>query len=205
MAASRHEHWQAVYTQKQTNRVSWFERFPGQSIAFIRHTGIKADDAIIDVGAGASTLVDTLLEDGFQDVSCLDLSEKALLTSQKRLQNRRDEVTWLHQDIRYFHSEKSYALWHDRAVFHFLTRASDREKYIDALNRHLQPQGHLIMATFSPDGPQTCSGLEIVQYDADSLLSTLGKGFHLVEDKTHIHRTPAGGEQEFIYCYFIKD
>ncbi len=198
------QHWEAVYQQKQVDEVSWFQPKPTYSLDFISDSGIQPQQAMIDVGGGASTLVDALLDAGYQDVSVLDIAYTALQHAQTRLGERATQVTWLQSDITAFVPPKTYALWHDRAVFHFLLEAADRRRYIEVLHQALQPGGHLVLAAFSPTGPTHCSGLPIVRYDVALLMHTLGAGFQLLSTRQEAHQTPAGKTQDFLYFHLQK-
>jgi len=198
-------HWEKIYTTKATDSVSWFQRHADLSLRFIHGTGIQAGDPIIDVGGGASTLVDDLLADGFTDVTVLDVSGAALAAAQHRLGPRASSVHWLEADITNANlAPDAYTLWHDRAVFHFLTERADREAYVQTLLRSVKPAGHVIVATFAEDGPTQCSGLSVVRYSAEELRTELGQAFALVRHERDSHRTPFGTVQQFIYCHFRR-
>ena len=199
---SRQEHWDGVYRTKPATGVSWYEAHPTKSLALVRATGVRPEDPIIDVGGGASLLVDELLDAGFRDLTVLDVSAAVLESLRKRLGARAESVTLLHQDATAFQPARRYALWHDRAVFHFLVRREERERYVDALRRALSPHGHAIISTFGPAGPERCSGLPIVRYDAGALAAELPSDFRLVESSLSVHRTPAGAQQQFLHCRF---
>jgi len=201
--SERKDHWEHVYEAKSPLEVSWYQKAPTLSLDMIRHTGIDKTSAIIDIGGGASTLVDYLLAEGFSNISVLDISAKALAHAQQRLGARAEAIRWIVTDITAFASQTAYGLWHDRAVFHFLTDKSDRQAYISILKRSLQPGGHLIMAAFAIGGPLKCSGLDIVQYDADKLCAELGAEFELVEEASELHQTPDARQQKFGYFRFI--
>lgn len=196
------EHWNAVYDRKGPAGVSWFSPHLGTSLALIRQLGLPKSARIIDVGGGAATLVDDLLDDGFTDVTVLDLSERALAASQERLGGRSRSVRWLVGDITTVALDPgAYDVWHDRAVFHFLTGADAREGYVRNALRALVPGGHIIVATFGLEGPEQCSGLDVVRYDADGLHAEFGAPFQKIRSVTESHETPWGSEQEFVYCY----
>ena len=197
-------HWEQIYTEKSPLGVSWHQVKPVVSLQLIQNTRIADDAWIFDVGGGSSTLVDYLLEKGFSKIAVLDISDKALSYTRDRLGDRADLVDWYCEDITSFSPPHRFSLWHDRAVFHFLTDASDRKKYIDVLNASLSENGHLIIAAFSIGGPTKCSGLDIVQYDAEKLTGELGSGFILVEQHHALHPTPSGKQQQFSYFHFIK-
>ncbi len=192
-------HWQKVYQQKQPTGVSWFQTEPFISLDLISHCGLGCADPIIDVGGGASVLVDALLQLGYSRLRVLDISGHALAASRRRLGAEAERVTWVEADITTYAPQEEYALWHDRAVFHFLTDASDRRKYVKALKQALRPGGYLIMAAFAIGGPEKCSGLPIVQYDAPKLLAELGPEFRLLEERRESHVTPEQQIQQFAW------
>lgn len=198
-------HWETVYQQKQPNEVSWFQTHPEYSLDLIKHAGVTQEQAIIDVGGGASHLVDSLLDAGYRDVSVLDIAQAALQHAQARLASRAAQVTWLVSDVLAFAPPQSYALWHDRAVFHFLTNSEDRARYLEVVAAALQTRGHLIIATFAPDGPEQCSNLPVERYDADKLISTLGADFSLLETLSEAHQTPSAKIQHFLYFRLQKN
>ena len=200
----RKAHWQNVYQSKSPLEVSWYQEEPKLSLELIHRTQIARDEAIIDVGGGASVLVDYLQKAGFTNLAVLDISETALDSAKKRLGNSAKSIEWLEVDITQFHPPHQFSLWHDRAVFHFLTEASDRQNYVHALRQGLRQGGHLIIAAFAIDGATKCSGLEIVQYDSNKLSIELGADFELIESVNEIHITPANQEQKFVYFYFTK-
>lgn len=184
--------------------VSWYQKKPALSLRFIHNTQVALDAPIIDVGGGASTLVDCLCDEGYTGVTVLDVSSKALAFARERLGDNANRIEWVENDIIYFKPKHRFSLWHDRAVFHFLTEKADRSNYVSVLKRVLNPGGHLIIAAFAINGPTKCSGLDIVQYDADKLLAELGDGFGLVEVENEVHITPAAGKQKFTYFRFIR-
>lgn len=200
----RKQHWEQVYTQKQPTEVSWFQPRPEISLQFITRCGVAKDQPIIDVGGGASRLVDNLLAEGYSDVSVLDISAAALQHAQQRLGAQAAAVQWIESDATQFQPTRQYALWHDRAVFHFLIEAADRELYRQRLEQGLAKGAHLIIATFALDGPTMCSNLPIQRYSPDSLAAELGTGFALVETMSELHTTPAQKQQSFVYCHFVK-
>jgi len=197
-------HWDTVYEGKADNEVSWYQSKPKLSLSFIRHSGVSRSGSIIDVGGGASLLVDCLVQDGFENITVLDISGAALRVAEKRLGENEKSVDWVEADITQFQCAQTFDLWHDRAVFHFLTQASDRKKYIDLLHKVMKPGGHLIIAAFAIGGPEKCSGLDIVQYDAAKLSRELGETFILVEQANEAHITPGGKMQAFGYYRFKK-
>jgi len=195
-------HWEHIYQTKAPTQVSWYQEHARFSLQYIRNTGIQKTDAIIDVGGGASTLVDDLIADGYQDISILDVSAVALQLACQRLGERAVHVNWIEADITQADlPEQAYDLWHDRAVFHFLTQAIDRQRYIDNVRHAVRVGGHIIVATFAPDGPERCSGLEVVRYSSESLHDEFGGDFEVVDSTRETHHTPFGTEQKFIYCY----
>ena len=198
-------HWEQVYAGKAVNQVSWFQAHPEYSLRLIHATGLDRDAAIIDVGGGASTLVDDLLADGYRDLTVLDLSGTALASARARLGEPAAAVHWIEADITQIElPDRRYDLWHDRAVFHFLTEAREREVYVRTVLRAVKPGGHVIVASFAEDGPERCSGLPIVRYRPDSLHAEFGDAFTLLRHETEAHQTPAGKVQQFVYCYCRK-
>lgn len=200
----RKAHWQNVYQDKSSLDVSWYQKEPSLSLELIHSTQVARDEAIIDVGGGASVLVDHLCKERYTNLAVLDISENALASAKKRLGDLAKSVEWIESDITQFDAPHQFSLWHDRAVFHFLTDQPDRKSYVKAIKRALRPGGHLIIAAFAIGGPEKCSGLDIVQYDADKLIAELGEDFELVEERDETHITPANKEQKFMYFRFIK-
>lgn len=198
-------HWEHIYETKAPSQVSWYQEHAQLSLSFIQRAGIATTANIIDVGGGASILVDDLLAAGFLHVSVLDISAKALEVARNRLGARAAEVNWIEADITRvelpFHS---YDVWHDRAVFHFLIQAEDRRRYVQAVQHAVRPGGHVIVATFALDGPLRCSDLDVARYDADSLHDEFGEHFTLIDSARETHQTPFGTQQKFIYCYCRK-
>ncbi len=202
---SRQAHWENVYTKKGENEVSWFQEDPAQSLELIAEVAANPDAAIIDIGGGASRLVDSLVAKGFRSVTVLDLSEAALKTAQARLGQGAASVHWLVADATTWEPSREYDIWHDRAAFHFLTEERDRTAYIVRLRRALKVRGHAIIATFALEGPDKCSGLPVVRYDAGSLGQTLGPEFKLLHTLRHEHATPWGSQQVFQFSVFRRD
>lgn len=199
------QHWEQVYATKATDAVSWFQPQAATSLKLIQQTGIATTDAIIDVGGGASTLVDGLLANGFSNLSVLDLSGAALAASRARLTVQADAVRWIEADITQVSlPAQHYAVWHDRAVFHFLVDAADRAAYRKTLLNALQLHGQVIIATFAENGPVQCSGLPIRRYRADELHAELGDSFALVNSYTEEHSTPSGAIQQFVYVHLRR-
>ena len=193
----RQSHWQGVYTTKRPEEVSWFQETPAVSLELMRAAGVTPASSIIDIGGGASRLVDVLLDAGYRTLSVLDLSAAALAATQARLGPGAAAVTWIAADVTTWQPRETYDLWHDRAAFHFLTEPAGRSAYVRCLKAALKPGGHAIMATFAPDGPERCSGLPVVRYDGASLAAALGEGFELLQTVRHAHATPAGAVQNF--------
>lgn len=200
----RQKHWEEVYSNKSPLEVSWFQADPALSLQLIQATGIDKSAAIIDVGGGASRLVDFLLSHEYNNVSVLDISSQAIEHARGRLGDKASHVDWLVEDITGFSAAHKYDLWHDRAVFHFLTDAGDRQKYVANMNDALVKGSHVIIATFAIGGPDKCSGLEIVQYDEKKIQKELGTGYKLQDVHHELHTTPANKQQQFIYFHFIK-
>lgn len=201
---SLQKHWEDVYAAKGPAEVSWYQATPVTSLSLIRASGAAPATKIIDIGGGASALADHLLAEGFNDITVLDLSSNAIAQSQQRLGASASRVKWITASITNWQPETAYDIWHDRAVFHFLTDEANRDAYREALTRALLPGGSAIIATFAPDGPERCSGLPVVRYSPESLAAELGRGFTLVESVTEDHRTPWGAIQRFIYCRFTR-
>ena len=193
-------HWEHIYEKKGPTQVSWYQEHAQSSLQYIRNTGIQKTDHIIDVGGGASTLVDDLIADGFQRISVLDVSGTALRLAQQRLGARATYVNWMEADILEANlPEQAYDVWHDRAVFHFLREPGERAQYLRVLGTALAPGGHVVLATFGPEGPPRCSGLEVQRYSAAELSELLGSSFELVRQDLEDHVTPRGGRQQFLY------
>jgi trans-aconitate methyltransferase len=174
---NRQAHWQQVYNEKGENQVSWFQERPAISLELIEAAGAEPGSAIIDIGGGASRLVDALVENGYRDLTVLDLSESAVSIAKKRLGRRAATVKWIVADVTQWEPPTTYDLWHDRAAFHFLTEESDRIAYVERLTKVLRPAGHAIIGTFALDGPERCSGLPVVRYDGAQLSINLGSAF----------------------------
>lgn len=201
----RRIHWETVYATKAENEVSWFQDNPAPSLEAIALTGATPASAIIDIGGGASRLVDHLLALGFVDVTVLDLSASALDTARARLGTSAAKVRWLVADVTAWEPTASYDVWHDRAAFHFLTDANDRAAYVARLQRALKPGGHAIIATFALDGPERCSGLPVMRYDAETLGRALGPAFKLIRTRRHEHATPWDSRQVFQFSVFRRE
>ena len=198
-------HWERIYSTKAANAVSWYQEHAAGSVRLIQGTGIPKDAAIIDVGGGASKLVDDLLAEGYSDVTVLDLSAAALSAARERLGPRSKDVRWIEADVTKARFPRhAYDLWHDRAVFHFLTSPEDRTAYVTAVLQAVKPGGHVIVATFAENGPEQCSGLPVMRYSAEDLHSEFGEAFTLLRHETEEHQTPFGLVQNFTYCYCRK-
>jgi len=203
---NRKEHWQHVYQTKDKDPtdVSWFQSQPTLSFQLIRNAGLKSNQSVIDVGGGASVLAGCLLSAGFQHVAVLDISADALKHAKQRLGARADAVEWFEADVTDLMPPHRFDLWHDRAVFHFLTDKTDRQKYVQTLKRSLAPNGHVIIATFAIGGPPKCSGLDVCRYDAAGISAEFGVGFELREQVNETHVTPWNTEQKFSYFRFAR-
>ncbi len=202
MTTDRKTHWEHIYQTRDAEAVSWFQPTPALSLALIQQCDLAPDHTILDVGGGASTLVDHLIQAGYQAITVLDIAQQALEIAQQRLGKAAEQVQWLVADATDFQLAHQVHLWHDRAVFHFLTQAHDRHAYIGNLKKTLLPGGHLIIAAFAPEGPKQCSNLDIVQYDSRKISLELGHAFELQQTRQEIHTTPAGAEQAFNYFLF---
>ncbi len=195
-------HWEKIYATKTPDQVSWYRPHLDTSLALIKRCVSDRSASIIDVGGGESTLVDDLLDDGFQNITVLDVSQAAIDVNKTRLGEKKTRVHWIVADITSVElTPKVYDVWHDRAVFHFLTGQEQRAAYVRQVARSVKHGGHVIVSTFGPEGPTKCSGLDVVRYDADSLHDQFGARFCLIESSKEIHQTPFGTAQQFLYCY----
>lgn len=199
----RAQHWQGVYSSRASDTVSWFQAAAEPSLRMIERLGVLPPARIIDVGGGASRLVDALAGRGFQ-VTVLDIAASALAVARRRLGADAKRVEWEVADITRWRPRASFDVWHDRAVFHFLTEPADREAYLSALGEGLAPDGAVILATFAPDGPERCSGLPVRRYGVEALAAELGPGFSLVDQMREIHVTPTGAAQPFTWTAFRR-
>lgn len=198
-------HWEGVYGAKSPEEMSWYEPHLETSLEWIIEAASDHFSSIIDVGGGSSPLVDDLRADGYRSVTVLDISSTAIARSQERLGTVAGEIHWMNEDVtRCPLPNAAFDIWHDRAVFHFVTRQEDRDAYLNCVRKSLKPSGQVIIATFSPNGPRSCSGLPVSRYDAVSLQEQFGGDFHLVKSAMVMHRTPAGDIQEFIYCWMAR-
>lgn len=196
------EHWEQVYGTKAPDAVSWYRPHLEESLRYIRATGLPPDAAVIDVGGGEATLVDDLLAAGYRDVTVLDISAQALEVCRGRLGSAAADVSWIAGDILDVQLPAArYDIWHDRAVFHFLTDEAARRQYIAQCFRSLKPGGFAIVGTFGPEGPEKCSGLTVARYAPEALHAEFGPAFELMSSSTETHRTPWGSEQQFVYCF----
>jgi 2-polyprenyl-3-methyl-5-hydroxy-6-metoxy-1,4-benzoquinol methylase len=195
-------HWEKVYKTKAPDAVSWYCPHLETSLALIERAGARPSSAIIDVGGGESTLADDLLSRGFEDITVLDISATAIEVCRKRMGAAADRIHWIVADVtRTELNPLAYDIWHDRAVFHFLTEQEQRAAYVRNVARSVKPGGHVIISTFGPEGPMKCSGLDVMRYDADSLHGQFGVQFRLVESSQELHQTPSGTTQQFLYCF----
>jgi SAM-dependent methyltransferase len=196
------EHWDRVYASRGPTEVSWYRPHLDVSLGLIERVAPDPAAAILDVGGGESTLVDDLLVRGHRNLTVLDLSATALRVAQARLGALAADVRWMHGDVTTVPlAAHAFDVWHDRAVFHFLTEPAQRRAYVRQVARAVRIGGHVIVATFGPEGPAKCSGLDVVRYDADALHEEFGRRFELVEHVSETHRTPWGALQQFVYCH----
>ncbi len=201
MNVDRKGHWETVYQTKAPDAVSWYRSHLERSLELIQRVATAPSSSIIDVGGGESTLVDDLLARGYTDVSVLDISETAIQVARARLGPLAERVHWVAGDVTRVPLEsRRYEVWHDRAVFHFLTDPESRAAYVTQVSRSVKPGGYVLVATFGPEGPTKCSGLDVVRYDAEGLHDEFGARFELVESATELHQTPSGTNQQFLYC-----
>jgi 2-polyprenyl-3-methyl-5-hydroxy-6-metoxy-1,4-benzoquinol methylase len=195
-------HWEKIYRTKASNTVSWYRSHLDRSLDLIESAAPDRTASIVDVGGGESTLVDDLLARGYQNLTVLDVSETALDVTKERLGESGMAVHWICADITHADfPDHSFDVWHDRAVFHFLTGQKQRNAYVRLVGQAVKPGGHVIVSTFGPEGPTKCSGLDVVRYDAESLHGEFGKRFRLVQSSRELHQTPSGATQQFLYCY----
>lgn len=193
----RQVHWDKTYATKGETGVSWFEQVPALSLELIRQTGATTRSSLIDIGGGASRLVDALVSEGMRDIAVLDVSATALDAAKARLGAAADAIEWIAADMTEWWPARAYDVWHDRAAFHFLTEPDDQAAYVERLHAAVRPQGYAIIATFALDGPERCSGLPVMRYDPTTLAKRIGPAFHLVDQRRHLHTTPWGSTQAF--------
>lgn len=194
-------HWEEIYRRTPPDRVSWYRSHLETSTALIERVAPGKHASVADIGGGESTLVDDLHEHGYRNLTVLDISEVAIQMSRRRLGSAAEQVRWLVGDVTAMQLDAgAFDVWHDRAVFHFLTSEEHRAAYVRNVVRAVRPGGHVIVGTFGPEGPARCSGLEVVRYDAPALHGEFGARFRLIESREELHRTPAGGSQQFLYC-----
>lgn len=204
MSFKPHEHWKKIYAEKDTQKVSWYQAKPHESIAWIEDLKLDPYDPILDVGGGDSRLVDYLYQEGYQDIRVLDISAQALGNSQKRLGDAAAAIQWIHSNVLDFRSESELALWHDRAAFHFLRDQDERNSYRQIAAESIKSGGYLVIATFSADGPLKCSGLEIQRYSEEEMQQQFEGDFQVLKQERLLHETPAGGKQEFLFSLFQR-
>ncbi|PHP68779.1 SAM-dependent methyltransferase [Zhengella mangrovi] len=204
MRVDRKTHWDGVYGGKSEAQLSWHQNDPAVSLELIELASVTASSSVIDIGGGTSRLAGTLLGTGLHDVTVLDLSQVALDAARDRLGKGGETVTWICADITCWTPDRQYDLWHDRAVFHFLVDPPERAAYLQSLDRAVRIGGHAIIATFAPDGPETCSGLPVARYSPVELASLLDESFALEADRHHLHQTPWGKSQSFQYSLFRR-
>ncbi len=200
----RHEHWEQIYRTKDIEQKSWFQPKPETSLDFFERLNVSKQAAIIDVGGGNSLLVDHLLDDGYEDITVLDISETAIQKAKDRLGERAEKVRWITSDVMEFKPERAYDVWHDRAAFHFLNDEDEIGKYIDLAGRGIAPGGYLVMGTFSTEGPDQCSGLNVHQYSEKKMTELWSGEFEKIECRSVNHTTPAGETQRFLFCSFER-
>lgn len=199
---NKKDHWEKVYGDKAPDAVSWYAPHLETSLNLIHQASTNKSAALIDIGGGESTLVDDLLSEGYEDISVLDISQKAIDVARDRIGKQADKVHWYCADITQATLPQGYFdVWHDRAVFHFLTEEADRAKYVAQVMRSVKHGGYVIMSTFGPEGPEKCSGLDVVRYDSENLHGQFGKTFKLIDSSTELHQTPMGTTQQFLYCF----
>jgi trans-aconitate methyltransferase len=201
----RTKYWDTIYSTKAHDSVSWHESIPTTSLELVADCAPEPTEGIIDVGGGASTLVDGLLARGHTDLCVLDVSAEALATSKARLGEAADSVTWEVADLTLWEPPRTFSIWHDRVVLHFLGTGADRDAYRSVIRLALEPGGWAILATFSPEGPQRCSGLDVTRYSGEEIAAMLGDGFRLERSFTRIHTTPSGAEQQFQWAVLRRE
>lgn len=198
-------HWESIYERKKPEEVSWYQENPARSLAMIEFAGLDKEDPIIDVGGGVSMLASVLYGLGYRNLTVLDISKKALETARQRMGAAADAVQWIEADIRRFRAPQRYRFWHDRAVFHFLTDPADRELYLETLRNSLSNPGYVMIASFSLEGPEKCSGLPVQRYSQETLRQALGPEFECLRSESEEHPTPGGTSQQFLYSLFRRE
>jgi ubiquinone/menaquinone biosynthesis C-methylase UbiE len=201
-AEERKNHWEKIYSTKRFEDVSWYQSIPTTSLQFVKKFNLSKDSKIIDIGGGDSFLVDNLLEFGFENITVLDISENAIRKAKERLGEKAKQVKWIIADAASFKPSEKYDFWHDRAAFHFLTNPKEIKKYVKTIQKNLNQSGYLVIGTFSEDGPEKCSGIEIKQYSENSMSVLFEKFFNKIVCFTQNHSTPFGTIQNFIFCSF---
>ena len=198
------EHWERVYNKNRTEELGWYQDYPEMSLKLIAATGVGGHGNIIDVGGGTSKLAGILLDKGYRRLTVLDISGSSIEKAKLQLGEKSKQITWIEADVTQFDFTERFDIWHDRAVFHFLTDPVDRGKYVGVLNQALKPGGHLIISTFGLKGPPRCSGVNVVRYSAETLHYEFGNTFVMIESFDEVHNTPSNVQQNFVYCRFIK-
>lgn len=201
---NRKNHWENIYQTKASNETSWYQQTPQTSLDYLSACNIPTSAKIIDIGGGDSLLVDYLLDLGYNDITVLDISAKAIDRAKQRLGDRADKVKWIVADIAHFMPTESYDFWHDRAAFHFLTDEDDIASYVETVKENINPDGILVIGTFSEQGPKKCSGIEIKQYSETSLVNPFNVYFDKINCQIVDHRTPSDSIQNFVFCSFRK-
>ena len=201
---NRKDHWERVYQKQAPTEVGWYQAYPETSLKLINNTAVGHNSRIIDVGGGTSKLSEHLLDQGYKELTVLDISNNSIKKARLQLGEKSSRIDWIEGDVTRYGFKEHYDVWHDRAVFHFLTKIEDRKGYVNSLDQALKLNGHLIIAAFSLEAPPKCSGLSVVRYSPESLQNELGDNFNLVETLVEDHATPSGVKQNFIYCRFMK-
>jgi SAM-dependent methyltransferase len=201
MTESDRPYWETVYAERDTDAVSWFEPSPQTSLRLIEALGLEVSAPVIDVGGGASRLATELVRRGYEDITVADVSARALDRARAEFDGNPELVSWEVADVRDHDFGRRFALWHDRALFHFMVSAADRAGYLATLRRSVAPGADLVIATFGPSGPETCSGLPVARYDANALAAEFGPAFELADSQLRDHRTPSGSRQQFMYAH----
>lgn len=197
-------HWDGIYETKQIGDFSWYQAVPSSSLESINELKLSHDAKIIDAGGGDTYLVDYLLEQGYNSLTVLDISSKAIARAKERLGKNADKVEWVVSNVIDFHADVQYDLWHDRAAFHFLTQRADIKKYVEIVSNHIKKNGYLLIATFSENGPKKCSGIEIKQYSLTAIKETFQANFDCIHSENMDHTTPSGAIQNFSFCVFQR-